>query len=192
MQTTAPSIVQRLVSRKELFGIAASLFGLGKALRTFLQDRSLISRRDKLLSRIQPLSAVAHVPNDQAMLAPQEAALAGDAIKVELSKAIAELTSIIKRLHAECVKRGDLSLYQRTFLLYKPANWRGWIAHILCWFFALDTLLYVLGQARLTITTNFLSLSSRMRGHNRYTIGRLRWTFLASWFFSDRQALGSF
>jgi len=145
MQETLETVFQELVKHKELFGIPASILGVAKTLWGFAEGRSLESRRDKLLGQIDALNTVARVVDDGDLLPAQESNAANTEVKLETARTVRELIRTLERLREKQTETEGLGVAQRAFLLYKPQNWRAWIAHVVCWLSALCIPFYLLG-----------------------------------------------
>jgi len=66
-------------------------------------------------------------------------------VKSQLSEALTQLAGASEEVREKQVVEGRMGLFQRAFLLYKPASARAWVPHIICWLTALLLFLFFLG-----------------------------------------------
>jgi hypothetical protein len=140
-----PDIIRFLLNHKEVFGVAASAVGVVKTAYDILQSRSRASTRDKLLLRIQGLEAARQAMSREDAAASQHSVDTAEAVRSQLSEALAQLAKISQGAGEKSVAEGGLRLIQRVFLLYRPATTRAWLPHSICWLLSLLFPFYLLG-----------------------------------------------
>jgi len=140
-----PDVVHTLIDHKEVIGIVTGVAGVCRTAYDVIQSRSRAAKRDKLLLRIQGLSA-AEKALASADLGDRanDFGLTKESVAAEMLAALAELAAVSRRVEEKQVADGELGLLQRVFLLYKPVGVRAWIAHILCWLSLLGMPFYLI------------------------------------------------
>ena len=108
----------------------AGTLGIAKTVSEILRSR--VSVRDKLLTRIQGLIALrqsitgGNPPN----------ATVTEAVEYELTDALRAFAETSRDQKERQALRGTLTLFQRTFLWYRPIETKAWAAHLLFWLVA--------------------------------------------------------
>jgi hypothetical protein len=114
----------QFISRnKELVDVVAgvvTVIAFAYTVAEGLERRSLESKRDKLLIRIQGLIAVRQEVGDKD-------------IQWQLEVSRAEFARVSARLAKHSQAATELAFFRRVFLLYQPPNRLAWIPHILYW-----------------------------------------------------------
>jgi hypothetical protein len=90
-------------------------------LSEILKRRSLSSKTDMLLTRIQGLVAV------------QQALGQNRNVKAQLDEALEQFATVSHDSTEQPREATDLGFLQRAFLLYRPPTGLAWIPHTLCW-----------------------------------------------------------
>ena len=120
---------------KEFLAFTGSAFagtlGIAKTVSEIVRSR--VSVNDKLLTRIQALTAIR-----QAITAgnPPDAAVM-QAVDYELTDALRTFAETSLEQKERQALRGNLTLFQRTFLWYRPIGAKAWAAHLLFWLVAI-------------------------------------------------------
>jgi hypothetical protein len=126
-------ITELFTHYKDILGFAGStvagVLGIGKTVSEIIRGRSRASQNEKLLSRIQSLLAVR-----QAMAAgslPVGVSIAP--IDADLAVTLRDFAQGSAQQKERQELKGDLSLFERVFLLYRPVGVRTWVAQCFFW-----------------------------------------------------------
>jgi hypothetical protein len=142
-----PDIVQVLLDHKEVLGVATSAVGVVKTAYDMIQSRSRASTRDKWLMRIQALVATRQALNIESAADSHHSTDLGDLVESQLSEALSGFAKASQEVREKQAVRGELGLFQRAFVLYKPASTRAWVPHMICWLIALFVPFFFLGTS---------------------------------------------
>jgi hypothetical protein len=105
----------------KLAAIVSFLIGLVPTLAAMLEKRSLDSKKDKLLVRLQALQIL------------RSGTTQDDLINAQFDSALAQLKAISQGLAERLTVAPELQPLQRVLLWYMPPTKRAWIPHVLTW-----------------------------------------------------------
>src|SRR5258708_1522226 len=126
----APAVFTTIVS---VVGGVGSVIAVARTSADLLENRSLLSKRNSELEQAGKLTDVLNkFANDRLCRAHQDSL--AQAAQTCLQECLANVEKLSARLAAiRLDPNPSLKLYDKLFLTFRPADWRGWVLHLLAY-----------------------------------------------------------
>ena len=126
----APAVFTTIVS---VVGGVGSVIAVAKTSADLLENRSLLAKRNSELEQAGKLTDLLNKFSNERLCREHQDSLA-QAAQICLQECLANVEKLNARLVAiRLDPNSSLRVYEKLFLAFRPADWRGWVLHLLAY-----------------------------------------------------------